>query len=92
MVDVIGVQETLLRLDFNACTLPTTGTYRDNMDYFGDRSWMYLRKERGQLGLRPEFYAGVEAFLDYAYSHPIHVVDGKIICPCKGCKLDKYED
>ena len=71
-------------------TIGATGTYRHSMDYFRNRSWMDNPKKRGMLGPTDEYYAGVNAFLDYAYDHPSHVSEGKIRCPCKSCKLGTY--
>ena len=61
------------------------------MDYYSDRSWMRRRKSSAQIGATPEFRAGCQVFLDYAFSHP-ECVNGqnKIRCPCLKCKNVNY--
>lgn len=49
---------------------------------------MYRRGD-GRGYVNPEFLEGLEYFLNFAYSRPQFVFDGKIKCPCSKCRNTK---
>ena len=58
--------------------------------YLRNRSWMYNRRPDDMCGVRDEYIAGVEQFLQFAKAFP-HYMDGtKIKCPCVKCHNVKY--
>ena len=41
----------------------------------------------------PEFFSGVDAFLDYAFSVPSNIIEDNCIrCPCDICRNTKWFD
>ncbi|CAH9124646.1 unnamed protein product [Cuscuta epithymum] len=62
------------------------------MDYRNERRWMYKRVNPGRKGLRDEFKAGVDNFVDFACVQPTFVENNVIKCPCTKCRNRRYKN
>jgi hypothetical protein len=53
-----------------------------------DQSWMYRCRRDDHIC--PEFIAGVQRFINFAFLIDENVSGGKIRCPCVRCKNRKF--
>ena len=57
-----------------------------------NRLWMYDRLYPSRAGIKPEFYASVEEFIDVACQSQPFLSEGKVRCLCAKCRCSKYLD
>ena len=55
-----------------------------------NRAWMYKRLKKGKMSYVEEFLKGLEIFFTFASQQPNLKSEGKIQCPCKTCKINKF--
>ena len=58
----------------------------------GNHLWIYDRLHTGQMGIKQEFYVGVEEFIDVACQSQPFLSEGKVRCPYARCQCLKYLD
>jgi len=61
-------------------------------DFFQSREWMYKRLKRSDHSLCEKFIEGVNTFISFACNQAFSLECGKLFCPCKKCKNQKYRD